>query len=138
MAAGAIYPDVILAWWKACPPQEQEQRAQALWESVSDELSPLLGALGVATLLGRCQCMCRGAFPWLEAADGSCPMTADWRQLMGRMDGRAPHDTLAANRMLFIALHELMQVLIGASLTAGVLEAAWIECKRRLASGPWL
>ncbi|WP_377705273.1 hypothetical protein [Pseudoduganella sp. UC29_71] len=131
-----MYPDAILDWLEACPAPEPVQRVQTLWQTVSDELSALLGAQGVATLLGRCLGMCQDAFPWLQAADGSGTMPVDWRQLASRMVGQPPAAVLAASRMLFVTLHDLLLELIGASLTAGVLEAAWGECKRRLPSGP--
>ncbi|WP_157201096.1 hypothetical protein [Massilia sp. Root351] len=138
MCAGAMYPDAILDWLAACPAQEQELRSQRLWEAISEELSALLGAQGVASLLGRCLCMCHGAFPWLRAPDGSSATTADWRQLTGRMAGQRPADVQTASRLLFVTLHDLLQVLIGASLTAGVLDAAWGACKQRRPSAPCL
>lgn len=125
------YPHAVLMWLDSPRSALLAQRSLRLWHAIHDELSPLLGASGFGMLYGRCIDLCGAGRPWLEKAPARSAPACCFATLAAQLAARPPHEALSASRALFSALYELLLLLIGESLAAGVLDAAWRDRAQR-------
>jgi len=119
------YPQAVLLWLDSPQPALLAQRSLRLWQAIHDELSPLMGTSGFITLYGRCVDLSGVDRPWLRKAPARSAPAACFDLLAAQLAARAPAEAQAAGRDLFATFYDLLLLLIGAALTAGVLNAAW-------------
>jgi len=125
MSTEQQYPQAVLVWLDSPQPALLAQRSLRLWQAIHDELSPLMGTNGFITLYGRCLDLSGVGRPWLSRAPARSAPAACFDLLAAQLAARAPAEARAAGRVLFATFYELLLLLIGAALTAGVLDAAW-------------
>lgn len=97
----------------------------ATWQTIETTLAPVVGSKGVAALYGRSLYLTLSDHPWLAALYSKEDTPMDLGQLRAVL---AQQDSLAAaagGGAHLQALHELLASLIGPSLTAQLLRAAW-------------
>lgn len=129
MAANVNYPQLILAWLQPAAAQPLSRRFLPLWLAIRAELSPIVGDSGFSALFVRCLFKCGDLYPWLTLPHGvergKFAFGVGAAALASELDRQSPEAGLAASRTLFATFYNLLLVLIGERLTAGVLDAAW-------------
>ncbi|CAN7329090.1 hypothetical protein LJR289_001761 [Pseudoduganella sp. LjRoot289] len=130
MATDGEYPNKILAWLQPATGQPLSRRFLPLWLALRSELAPIVGDSGFSALFARCLSIRGDLFPWLSpppAAAGLLKM--DFGELAVKLaitlEEQAPDVGLAASRALFATFYDLLLVLVGERLLAGVLDAVW-------------
>jgi hypothetical protein len=99
--------------------------AVATWHDVYAALSPIIGPGGVAALYRRSLSLRLADYPWL-ANVSECPLPpGDFSALRRELSQQAKADPVAANGALLRSFSQLLTNLIGASLTARLLQSVW-------------
>ncbi len=125
MSAEQYYPQAVLMWLETNQAVLVSRRSLQLWRSVHQQLAPIVGDNGFMALFCRCVDLCGDRFTWLRntPARSSAPHSFD--ALGVQLGGRSAAEGLAASRSLFSMFYELLVQLVGESLAAGVIDAAW-------------
>lgn len=97
------------------------QDVLARWQHIDAALSPIVGAMGVATLYRRCVFLASATYPWLLHDAGRSPQTLDLAPLRALLAGRESAEAAAAGKLLLETFTELIGRLIGASLAERIL-----------------
>jgi len=98
--------------------------AAATWRDVWIALSPVIGGAGVAALFQRSLFLRADEYPWL--ADVGTPTPAgEFNSLRSAVLQQRQADAAAANAALLQSLAQVLSNLIGASLTARLLQPVW-------------
>lgn len=106
-------------------PKEVAHITLQLWESIASELIPLIGRDGFAILFDRCLHLTRSSFPWLAVGHVMQPADPDFTLLRMSLDGQTIAEAGEASKALLATFTKLLDMLIGESLTAVILLAAW-------------
>ncbi|MBJ7311511.1 hypothetical protein ACFOLJ_12135 [Rugamonas sp. CCM 8940] len=129
MTVDAYYPHAVLAWLETNRSRLSAQRSAQLWRAITDELAPIIGKEGFAILYVRCLHLNSTAFPWMAAGPGMALESGNFEALAGsladRLAGRPAAEAVAGSAALFRIFYDLLLVLVGEQLTAGVLDASW-------------
>ena len=125
MTADTDYPQAILKWLETNDTPLLCHRSVRLWNAVHEELSPIVGVSGFIALYSRCIDLCAVEHPWLRKAPAGSAPAVCFEALGAQLALRGAPEARVASGALFARFHEVLQVLIGAPLTDGVLDAAW-------------
>ena len=98
--------------------------ALAQWRRVEAELSPILGAAGVAALYRRSLHQLRDAHPALAAVHDASPAVADFEPLHHALAKQTQADAATTHRALMQVFRDLLAGLIGAPLSERLLQPA--------------
>ena len=98
--------------------------AAALWQDVDLALSPIIGALGVRAIYRRSVNVIRERYPWLQGAYAQPADSEPFAVLKAALEQQTPTTAAAANGALLQAFYEVLEQLIGGSLTTRLLEPA--------------
>ena len=98
--------------------------ALAQWRRVEAELSPILGAAGVAALYRRSLHQLRDAHPALAAVHDASPAVADFEPLHHALAKQSQADAATTHRALMQVFRDLLAGLIGAPLSERLLQPA--------------
>ena len=104
-------------------PSQVADAAVAAWQTIHASLSPVLGARGADALFQRCLHLAGETRPWLAAAKETQGPPGDFFALHGALAARDPAEAAAAQAAMVATLHEMLDKLIGPSLTARLLPA---------------
>ena len=99
--------------------------AVATWRSIDAVLSPIIGQRGVAALYKRSLYLSRGDHPWLAAAAEDALQPDDFTALHRALAKQTSVNAAAANGALLTIFSDLLNSLIGASLTERLLQSVW-------------
>ena len=136
MTAETDYPQAILTWLDTNDSPQLCHRSVQLWHAIHEELSPIVGAAGFIALYGRCVDLCAAGHPWLKRAPAGSGAALCFDTLGAQLAQRDAAGALVVSGALFARFHELLLLLIGASLTDGVLDAAWRDRPGMRAGAP--
>lgn len=100
------------------------QSAGALWEDVDRALSPIIGALGVRAIYRRSVNLIRAHYPWLQGAYKDAADGEPFAVLKSALKQQTPMMAATANGALLQAFYDVLEQLIGGSLTTRLLEPA--------------
>lgn len=95
------------------------------WQVIETTLSPIVGSKGVAALYGRSLYLTSPGHPWLAAIYSKDETPMDFVQLRSALTEQDSAVAAAGGGAHLQAFHELLVSLIGHSLTAQLLRAAW-------------
>jgi hypothetical protein len=98
--------------------------AVATWRDVWVALSPIIGAAGVAALFQRSLFLGIARYPWLANVRDP-PQPGEFNSLRRELLRQTMADAAAANDALLQSLAQVLGNLIGASLTARLLQPVW-------------
>jgi len=98
--------------------------AVARWEVIVDTLTPVLGQRGVSALYRRCLTMAGRLHPCLLEAYEDTELPA-FKKLRKALLRQPPEVSAAATDASLETFHELLNSLVGSSLTQRLLGAAW-------------
>ena len=97
----------------------------ATWQAVDAALAPVIGGRGVAALYGRSLYLVRAPHPWLAALHQG-PLTAMDLGLLGAVLAQQDRVSAAAGAGDHLeSVYQLLERLIGPSLTGQLLGPAW-------------
>ena len=125
MTAETTYPQAILTWLETNDSPLLCHRSVQLWNAIHEELSPIVGAAGFIALYNRCIDLCGDGHPWLKPAPAGSAAALCFDTLGAQLAQRGASEALAVSGALLARFHGLLRLLIGASLTDGVFDAAW-------------
>jgi hypothetical protein len=108
----------------ASPATVADAAVQA-WMRASAELGPLIGMEGVRAVYARCLLLAREGFPWLPPAEIATSQMKALGDLREALEGRGPADAYAAITALLFNVADLLDRMIGESLTIHMLDSAW-------------
>jgi hypothetical protein len=104
--------------------QQPADAAVTIWRDVWVALSPIIGVAGAAALYERSLFLTSAEYPWLESVSGS-PESGEFSTLRRELSRHTRTDAAAANAALLNSLSQVLGKLIGASLTARLLQPVW-------------
>jgi hypothetical protein len=108
-------------------PVDAEQLADAAvaaWHDVWIALSPVIGAAGVAALFQRSVFLRLAEYPWLAHVSDPLP-AGEFSSLRRELSQQGRAVAAAANAALLQSLAQVLDNLIGVSLTARLLQPVW-------------
>ena len=96
-----------------------------LWHEVADTLAPMIGSGGVEAIFKRAQQLTARSCPWMVPA-GEPEACADLlARCQAHLMGRDPEEAIEANISLLVAFTDLLETMIGTSLTDRLLGQIW-------------
>ena len=101
-------------------PHAVAESAADVLRRIDEALTPIFGVRGVAALFQRSAHPLRSAWPWLPPVIGPAALLAELAQ-------HAPADAVAAASELLQGFNELLEGLVGASLTERLLRPVWVD-----------
>jgi hypothetical protein len=104
--------------------------AVAIWRSVADALSPIIGSGGVAALYRRSLHVSRTAHPWLAPTPADGSLAGELAALQALLQQQARDEAASATRTMLRTFDDLLVSLIGASLTEQLLASVWDTAAR--------
>lgn len=96
--------------------------AIAAWEAIHRAMVPVIGPRGSAALHHRTLHAARATYPWLEAACHAAGRPGDLGALRDALASRTAVEAAAAHDSMVLSFLELLTTLIGAPLTARLLQ----------------
>ena len=99
--------------------------AVAVWRDVSGVLSPIIGNSGFAALLKRSGYLTISACPGLAPATDQTPGAAQFSALHDLLTQLSSGDAARINGALLQTFQNVLDTLIGAPLTARLLQPIW-------------
>lgn len=99
--------------------------ADALWQKLADQLIPIIGEGGFASLYVRSLYLARATFDYLPYCGTSDASEAMLAQLTLCLQGRDALEARAASRLLLLKFITILASLIGISLMTGIIHLAW-------------
>jgi hypothetical protein len=106
-------------------PEEIAGLAIRIWESIADELTPIIGEDGFTILYARALYINQSVFPWLAAGQAPQQDDSQFASLRLSLEGRTNTEVVEASKALLVTFTDILSVLIGEQLTAGILRSAW-------------
>lgn len=106
-------------------PEAVAQLSVQLWELLAGELTPIIGEAGFAILYARSLHLTQSEFPWLGGGKTPQPPDSQFKSLSISLAGRSSSEVADACKALFVVFADTLAILIGESLTNGILHAAW-------------
>ena len=102
------------------------------WHAIHRALSPIIGVQGVVSLYRRTVNLARARYAWLREPDSSEPLSKPLDSLRAAFLKQSPDDAAAAQLALLQIFNDLLEHLIGNSLTDRLLDAVWqdAQCPR--------
>lgn len=94
----------------------------AVWRAVDGALSPIVGRCGIAALYKRSLHLVLTDYPWLAAAYEDALEPGDFDSLRAALSQQTAHDAAAAHDATLQTFQDLLDNLIGRSLTQRLLQ----------------
>lgn len=104
-----------------CPPHELAPLVTRWWGAIAAELIPVVGFDCFFALYGRTMSLTRGRFPWIGKQQSE--LTFD--SLKRSLETRNANEALDASVALLVHFTDILDRLIGATLTSHLVGAAW-------------
>jgi hypothetical protein len=101
------------------------QAAVVAWTAVDRALSPIIGARGMAALYKRSLHLALTEYPWLAVAYEDALQPGDFASLRVALSQQAATNAAAAHDAMLQTFEDLLNNLIGRSLTRRLLQAVW-------------
>lgn len=98
-----------------------------LWERLAFELVSIIGEGGFQSLYSRSVHLAGVAFPWLAPTHSTQLTESRFTGLIMSLEGRDSAEAGEASIALLITFIDILAMLIGDLLTAGILRAAWSD-----------
>lgn len=98
---------------------------QQLWQSLAAQLVLIIGDAGFKSLLHRSLHLCGEQFPWLLPVNTSLQRDAVFLELSTRLAAQDVLQSMEASIRLLQLFIDILTVLIGDSLTTGIVRSAW-------------
>lgn len=95
------------------------------WRDIERELTPIIGARGVAALHGRTLFLAGKECPALEGAPSGVMTEMDLEALRSALGTSSSVDALSAGSVMFATFEDLLASMVGAALTERLLRAVW-------------
>ncbi|TBR11304.1 MAG: hypothetical protein EPO46_06735 [Lysobacter sp.] len=95
------------------------------WSGIVENLQPVIGVRGVESLARRCMFLAASQHPWLGEVRGPEGSTILAGPLAAAFEQQTPQEAAAGGAFLLNTLNELLASLVGASLTARLLQPVW-------------
>ncbi len=105
--------------------EEVADAAINLWEPLASQIILIVGEGGFNSLYARSLFLAQPTFPWLAGSSQSPQADQRFMELKTRLEGQAPAQASAANRLLLITFTDILASLIGEELTVSILHLAW-------------
>lgn len=99
--------------------------AVAVWVAIDVALSPVIGARGIAALYQRALHLASADHPWLAAVYEGALQPGDFTSLRAALSCQTGLRAAAAHDSMLQTFHDLLDNLIGQSLTQRLLQAVW-------------
>jgi hypothetical protein len=99
--------------------------AISVWHDINVALSPIIGQRGVMALYKRSLALTRADYPWLGAAQEHSLHPDDFAALQQALALQTRPNAAAANGALLQRFTELLNNLIGPSLSERLLRSVW-------------
>ncbi len=96
--------------------------AVAAWDAMHRAMAPVIGARGSAALYHRTLHVARATYPWLGAPCDTAAEPGDFAPLRDALASRTAVEAAAAHDGMLRAFLDLLATLIGAPLTARLLQ----------------
>lgn len=96
-----------------------------LWELMAIQIISIVGEAGFNSLYARSVFLTQATFPWLALGSKSSQTGLRFAELKRCLEGQAPAQASAANRLLLITFTDILASLVGEQLTTRILRAAW-------------
>jgi len=97
------------------------EAAVTMWHDLGDALSPIVGLSGVAALYKRSLYLARVSYPWLAAVHEGSAQPGDFSFLRTALTQQTSSTAADAHVALLQTFHNLLNSLIGESLTERLL-----------------
>jgi hypothetical protein len=107
---------------------DAEQIAQAAvvaWAAVDRALSPIIGPRGIAALFRRSLHLALAEHPWLAVVYEDALQPGDFASLRAALSQQTATNAAAAHDAMLQTFEDLLNNLIGRSLTRRLLQAVW-------------
>jgi hypothetical protein len=101
------------------------QAAVAAWAAVDRALSSVIGSRGMAALYRRSLHLALAEHPWLAAAYEDALQPGDFASLRAALSQQTATNAAAAHDVMLQTFEDLLNNLIGRSLTRRLLQAVW-------------
>jgi type II secretory pathway component PulK len=96
-----------------------------MWRDIEAALSPVIGPRGIAALYQRSLHLAGADHPWLSAAYEGALQPGDFSALRATLSRQSVADAAAAHAAMLQIFRDLLDNLIGRSLTQRLLQAVW-------------
>ncbi len=96
-----------------------------LWELLASQIIAVVGEGGFDSLYARSLFLAQPTFPWLAGSSPSPQTDHRFAELKTSLEGQAPAQASAANRLLLLTFTDILASLIGEQLTGSILHLAW-------------
>jgi hypothetical protein len=106
-------------------PRQVAEAAATLWRAIEAALSPVIGVRGITALYQRSLLLASADHPWLVAAYEGALQPGDFSALRAALSQQAASDAAAAHVATLQVFRDLLDNLIGRSLTHRLLQAVW-------------
>lgn len=97
----------------------------ALWDGLATVLISIIGANGFLSLYSRSVRVTNGRFPWLAIGPPLEQTDTPFASLKSSLEACGATDAREASIALLITFIDTLALLVGESVTASVLRAAW-------------
>ena len=105
-------------------PARSRTAAVAAWTAIDGALSPIIGARGIAALYKRSVHLVLADHPWLAAAYEGALQPGDFASLRAALSQQNAQNAAAAHDAVLKTFQDLLDSLIGRSLTQRLLQTA--------------
>ncbi len=106
-------------------PSQIANAIEAIWLELDAALAPIIGGRGVLALYKRSLYLTASAHPWLEGTHEGLQPTMDLARLKSVFALQSGADALAGGCDLFRTFHDLLDSMVGPSLTERLLRSVW-------------
>jgi hypothetical protein len=97
----------------------------ATWVEIDAALTPIVGQRGLTALYKRSLYLTASAHPWLEGLQEGMQSTMDLDRLKSVVSQQSSADAVAGGSDLFRTFHDLLDSMVGPSLTERLLRSVW-------------
>ena len=99
------------------------------WHAIHKALSPIIGIQGVVSLYRRSVFLARVRYNWLREPDSSEVLSQPLDSLRAALVPQSSDDAVAAQLALLQIFNDLLEHLIGTSLTDRLLDPVWQDAQ---------
>ncbi|MDO9314853.1 MAG: hypothetical protein Q7T97_09955 [Burkholderiaceae bacterium] len=98
---------------------------EATWLEIHVALTPIVGERGLVALYKRSLYLAASAHPWLEGLHEGVQSKMDLAGLKAAVSQQSSADAAAGGCDIFRAFHDLLESMVGPSLTERLLRSVW-------------
>lgn len=107
------------------PASQIAEAIAATWLEIDAALSPIVGHRGLVALYKRSLYVTASGHPWLEGLHEGVPSTMDLARLKAAVSQQSSADAAAGGSEMFRVFHDLLESMVGPSLTERLLRSVW-------------